>query len=570
MANNDSVPTNKKLSAFVSFPSPYTQSLLVQALVSTIPSLALSLAPFPEDEPPALQWADYDLMSFDKPHANPASYQISSYIYRKALIRKHQLQSTIIAYLAKCQHRNIQSVLDPNTSGGIPKGWNVEIQFADELDELLLDDLYELNEGMRDNDGREDGEKRWWILKPGFADRAQGIRMFSTEDELRAIFESFEPPSSDEEDYDTDDATDDDDDDNDQEVDTLDGEEDVSREAGMDDVMDLLVKKAVELGFDGEDDERNIPISGEGSYGEDKHDDGDEEEEEGTGVMTSQLRHFVIQEYMPRPVLFDITQTAHGPCPAPSGHKFHLRAYVLVTGGYTVHLARTMLALFSGSPYTHPSSSDDELDLRPHLTNTCLQTDAYGAPTPPAELVKLFWELEGLSAFSSGSKGEYEPKGTVTREWLDGTFAKCGEVVAEAVKAGAECGSFGLQFMPNAFEIFGVDLILSFPEKTSTSHSSTDLPIPTVALLEFNASPDFHQSGDRLRPDLLEMFKGVIRISVVPFFGLTTSGNEDQDQDEETKGEKKTSRKEDENWELGDERWGWRLVGQGEVRGSGW
>jgi hypothetical protein len=25
---------------------------------------------------------------------------------------------------------------------------------------------------------------RWFILKPGFADRAQGIRMLSTEDEL--------------------------------------------------------------------------------------------------------------------------------------------------------------------------------------------------------------------------------------------------------------------------------------------------------------------------------------------------------------------------------------------------
>lgn len=45
-----------RLSAFVSFPSPYTQSLLVQALVSTLPSLSLSLAQFPEDQPPALQW----------------------------------------------------------------------------------------------------------------------------------------------------------------------------------------------------------------------------------------------------------------------------------------------------------------------------------------------------------------------------------------------------------------------------------------------------------------------------------------------------------------------------------
>jgi len=135
--------------------------------------------------------------------------------------------------------------------------------------------------------------------------------------------------------------------------------------------------------------------------------------------------------------------------------QFHLRAYVLITGGYTVHLARTMLALFSGSPYVPPSSSraGNEIDLRPHLTNTCFQTDAYGAPATPEELVKLFWELEGLTAMQSTATGAYESAGTIDREWLDQTFAKVGEVVAESVRAGAECGSFGLQLIPNAFEV---------------------------------------------------------------------------------------------------------------------
>ncbi|WVR07943.1 hypothetical protein IAU60_004986 [Kwoniella sp. DSM 27419] len=535
---------NSRLSAFVSFPSPYTQSLLVQALVATVPSLALSLAPFPDDEPPALQWADYDLMSFDKPHANPSKYLISSYIYRKALIRKHQLHSTIIAYLAKCEHRGIESIL---RDGGVPKGWNVEIQFADELDELLLDDLYELDQGMRENEGREEPEKRWWILKPGFADRAQGIRMFSTEEELRTIFESFEPPSSDEEDEDEDDENEEDED-GDVEGDTATHR--AQRETSVDDMIDKLAQTAAKLGFG--DDERE----GRYDYGSDSAED---DEEDGTGVMTFQLRHFVIQEYMPRPVLFDITQTPGQPCPSPIGHKFHLRAYVLVTGGYTVHLARTMLALFSGSPYVHPTSTNDgQLDLQPHLTNTCLQTDAYGAPAPPEELVKLFWELEGLSALSLGADKSYEENGQVSKEWLDGVFAKSGEVIAEAVKAGAECGSFGLQFMPNAFEIFGVDLILSFPE----SYQSSPLPVPTVTLLEFNASPDFHQSGDRLRSELLEMFKGVVKISVAPFFGIRDEGASDTE-------EVATAAARAE-WSTGEEKWGWRLVGKGEVRGSGW
>jgi tubulin--tyrosine ligase len=82
-----------------------------------------------------------------------------------------------------------------------------------------------------------------------------------------------------------------------------------------------------------------------------------------------------------------------------------------------------------------------------------MQTDAFGAPAPPEELVKLFWELEGLDALSDTPEGEYKSRGKIDRTWLDQTFAKVGEVVAESVKAGAECGSFGLQLVPNAFEV---------------------------------------------------------------------------------------------------------------------
>jgi len=67
--------------------------------------------------------------------------------------------------------------------------------------------------------------------------------------------------------------------------------------------------------------------------------------------------------------------------------------------------------------------------------------------------VKLFWELEGLDALSDTPEGEYNSRGKIDRTWLDQTFAKVGEVVAESVKAGAECGSFGLQLVPNAFEV---------------------------------------------------------------------------------------------------------------------
>lgn len=315
-ANGDS--KEEALTAFVSFPSPYTQTLLLRALTATLPSLSMSLLPPDPDSPPRLQWADYDLMTFDIPHRDP-SYLISSYIYRKALIRKHQLHTTITEYLAKAQHRGIESSLRT----GIPKGWTIDVQFADELDELLMDDLYELADTMAENESKDEGDRQWFILKPGFADRAQGIRLFSTEDEMRAIFEEFEPPSDDE----------DEDDDEDSDAGSGDGRGD-----GLEEQTDKL-----RLGDDSD-------------------------EEGGTAVMTSHLRHFVIQELLPDPVLFDLKNSGEG-------HKFHLRAYVLVTGSWTVHLSRTMLALFAGAAFTTPSSGG-EIDLQPHLTNTCLQVSA--------------------------------------------------------------------------------------------------------------------------------------------------------------------------------------------------
>ena len=116
-----------------------------------------------------------------------------------------------------------------------------------------------------------------------------------------------------------------------------------------------------------------------------------------------------------------------------------------------MHLSRTILALFSGTPYSSPRSGD--VDLSAHLTNTCLQKDAFGAPTPPPELVKLFWDLEGLTAMRRASPDAYEGMGMVDRSWLENTFQTTGQVIAESVKAAVECGSFGLQLIPNAFEV---------------------------------------------------------------------------------------------------------------------
>ena len=88
--------------------------------------------------------------------------------------------------------------------------------------------------------------------------------------------------------------------------------------------------KANGLKIEDSDSEEEDPVRRVSSDMEDS-----DEEEEGTGVMTSQLRHFVIQEYVPRPLLFDIGQTPHDPDSALSGYKvssyqsYRLRSDVL-------------------------------------------------------------------------------------------------------------------------------------------------------------------------------------------------------------------------------------------------
>jgi tubulin--tyrosine ligase len=106
-------------------------------------------------------------------------------------------------------------------------------------------------------------------------------------------------------------------------------------------------------------------------------DDEDEDEDEeaaggGTDLMTSQLRHFVAQEYIHPPLLIDST-------------KFHIRTYVLAVGGLQVYVYRNMLALFAPRPYVAPG---EDSDLSRHLTNTCLQSgDREG-------VVREFWSLQ--------------------------------------------------------------------------------------------------------------------------------------------------------------------------------
>lgn len=109
-------------------------------------------------------------------------------------------------------------------------------------------------------------------------------------------------------------------------------------------------------------------------------------------------------------------------------------------------------------------------------------------------------------------------------------------------------------------KFFGVDFIVSVPP------SSSDPFNPQVHLLEFNASPDFHQSGTRLQAEIRKMFDGVVKGVVAPFFDVPTTA--DVEDDERQNGEEREREKET-DWEEGVEKWGWRCALKGEVR-RGW
>lgn len=165
--------------------------------------------------------------------SNSVTSLANAYIIRKALIRKHYLSTTIANWITKHPESALKKGAKPSVE--------FEVDYAEFLDDALVE-AWELKESWARNEefGDDEKEKReWWILKPGMSDRGQGIRLFSSEEELTAIFEEWDPESDDEED-----------------------EEDARSDAGR-----------------------------------------DEEKDEGDGIITSQLRHFVAQPYIHPPLL---------------------------------------------------------------------------------------------------------------------------------------------------------------------------------------------------------------------------------------------------------------------------
>ncbi|KAF8898573.1 tubulin-tyrosine ligase [Infundibulicybe gibba] len=413
--------SNQPAVALVSWPNaPLTNSLVLKSLssIKNPPAVASDSQELLTSSQKIIQWSSYDQIDHTLTHSRRDAVLSSSYIFRKALIRKH--------FLSRCIHSYVTKYTTSILKGTTPRTYELEISFADELDEMWTDELWDLGQALEDSN-------TWWILKPGMADRGMGIRLFNTKAGLEQIFQEFEGVDSD--------------------------DEDVSN--------------------------------------------GD-----GTAVVTSQLRHFVVQEYILNPLLIDPSEalTDHSRAPlAPAGHKFHLRAYCVASGALSVYLYDRVLALFSSVPYQNPATQSQDsgtatLDLTPHLTNTSLQTHRGD------EGVRLLEELVGCHTPSNSNSDQP----TLTTMDVAHIVGQMVEVLAETFKA-ALATPIHFQPLENAFELYGVDFLIA---SDPGAHKST---IYTVKLLEINAEPAIELTGPRLTWILEDLFIAIGNAIVEPF-----------------------------------------------------
>lgn len=206
----DSETKDAAFQAIITYEDPYVQPLIVSALNAVFPQGLVKLttdASILEGDfsvskmlaspgSKVLQITPYESIDFEFAAEYSKSCLINSYMIRKALIRKHYLSATVDHWVAK----NPDSPLKQH----VKRSESFEVDYAEFLDDALVE-CFDLRESLDRNaeiDESEPSKKEWWILKPGMSDRGQGIRLFSTMEELQDIFDGWEAdrPDSDDED----------------------------------------------------------------------------------------------------------------------------------------------------------------------------------------------------------------------------------------------------------------------------------------------------------------------------------------------------------------------------------
>lgn len=200
--------------------------------------------------------------------------------------------------------------------------------------------------------------------------------------------------------------------------------------------------------------------------------DEDEEGEGYNGIIINQLRHFIIQKYLMKPLLL-------------SNHrKFHIRCYVVAVGDLEVFVFDRMLCLFSENKYETPLGTTGSLNkpdfLASHLTNTCQQKNKNANVV--TEIDEEFKHDKSVDHIKTQIHGIVKDLFTAARN-----------------------DKFNFQASENAYEIFGLDFLVDADYG--------------VFLLECNSYPDFKQTGDSLSNLIEELFTNVLNIAILPKFG---------------------------------------------------
>lgn len=259
-------PSKDIIYAIVDYEDAYVQPTILSALQSFLPANRLRLLDpvTGSDAVPngakLLQIRAYEAIDFERAASHPDTSLVNSYVIRKALIRKHFLSVTVDHWVAKHPESSLRR--------HVMRGEALEVDYAEFLEDALVEawDLrasLERNEetgsgltqahahasdvgegsasgaqvdgvararaqaqdqaqtqgcaALDGNESQHDADaagvttgpkspehREWWILKPSMSDRGQGIRLFSTMEELQGIFDGWDAdePSSDEEEED--------------------------------------------------------------------------------------------------------------------------------------------------------------------------------------------------------------------------------------------------------------------------------------------------------------------------------------------------------------------------------
>ncbi|KAI8993242.1 tubulin-tyrosine ligase family-domain-containing protein [Pilobolus umbonatus] len=180
--------------ALVHLDEPYTHKAVKKALKNSSIDWDI-IDTVPEDnaenklEDIQLQWLEYELINWHHTTQHKKSTLSNAYCIRKGLIRKAQFAYNMTKYMSKYP--------DSLLKKAVPETWIFELDHIDYFEEAL-NEVFEVERDLNKDEGH------MFIIKPSLANKAAGITVFNSLDQLRDLFEEED---SDEEDEDREDLS---------------------------------------------------------------------------------------------------------------------------------------------------------------------------------------------------------------------------------------------------------------------------------------------------------------------------------------------------------------------------